>query len=86
MKLYVYKILIALISLYILFEFTLGSRIDLYNKKLESLSDHQLRIEFKEKILQELEKGTKKENYFSEKERKIISNFLKKIFNELDLK
>jgi len=83
---YIYKIFIALISLYFLFEFTIGSRIDYYTKKLETLKDHETRIQFKDKILQELEKGTKKENYFSEKQRVIISNFLKKIISELDLK
>ena len=38
------------------------------------------------KILNEMEKGSKKENYFSEKERIIISNFLNKILGELKIK
>ena len=86
MRIYIYKIIIAVVSLYILFEFTIGSRIDFYSNKIKSINDQQKRIEFKEKILKEMEKGSKKENYFSEKERIIISNFLNKIFKELKIK
>tara|TARA_B100000242_G_C42616294_1_gene290631 strand:+ start:161 stop:427 length:267 start_codon:yes stop_codon:yes gene_type:complete len=86
MRIYIYKIIIAVVSLYILFEFTIGSRIDFYSNQIKSINDQQKRIEFKEKILKEMEKGSKKENYFSEKERIIISNFLNKIFKELKIK
>ena len=86
MRIYIYKIIIAVVSLYILFEFTIGSRIDFYSNQIKSINDQQKRIEFKEKILKEMEKGSKKENYFSEKERMIISNFLNKIFKELKIK
>jgi len=82
---YIYKIFIALISLYFLFEFTIGSRIDYYTKKLETLKDHETRIQFKDKILDELKKASAKKNYFTQEERIIISNFLRKISSELDL-
>lgn len=78
--------IIALVFLYILFEFTIGSRIDFYSNQIKSFNDQQKRIELKEKILNEMEKGSKKENYFSEKERIIISNFLNKILRELKIK
>ena len=64
MKLFIYKLTISIFFLYILFEFTIGQRIDYYTDKLKSLNNHQKRIEFKEKLLIEIEKGTKKENYF----------------------
>ena len=40
------------------------------------LSDHQTRLDFKEKIKEELRKADKKENYLTEEERLLISNFL----------
>ncbi len=86
MRIYIYKMIIALVFLYILFEFTIGSRIDFYSNQIKSFNDQQKRIELKEKILNEMEKGSKKENYFSEKERIIISNFLNKILGELKIK
>ena len=40
----------------------------------------------KEKIINEIEESSKKENYFNEREKIVISNFINKIFKELDLK
>ena len=39
----------------------------------------------KEKLKDEMRKGIKKEKYFDEEERVLISQFLKKILKELDL-
>lgn len=85
MKLYIYKVIILTIFLYILFLLTLGPKIDFFSAKVKDLTDHQKRIEFKDRVLLEMKKGTEKENYFSGEERKIISNFIKKILIELDL-
>ena len=85
MKLFVYKTLIAVFGLYVLFEFTIGSRIDFYTDQIKSLNNQQKRIELKQKILIEMKKGSEKDNYFSENERIIISNFINKISKELKL-
>tara|TARA_E500000178_G_C17031317_1_gene760724 strand:- start:3769 stop:4038 length:270 start_codon:yes stop_codon:yes gene_type:complete len=86
MREYTIKITIALIALYILFKFTVGSVINTYVTKVKSLTDYSQRTEIKDKILQEMKKGNEKENFFNEEEKVIISNFLNKIINELDLK
>lgn len=86
MREYTIKITIALIALYILFKFTVGSVINTYVTKIKSLTDYSQRTEIKDKILQEMKKGNEKENFFNEEEKVIISNFLNKIINELDLK
>ena len=83
MKLFIYKLSITTLFLYILFEFTLGSRIDFYTEKLKSLSDQQTRLEIKDKMLIEMKKGSEKEEYFSKDERDIISSFINKILDEL---
>jgi cell division FtsZ-interacting protein ZapD len=83
MRTYIIKILIAAITVYILFELTLGPKINYYSHKLNSITDVQNRIEIKEKILIEMKKATAKENYFSKDEQVIISNFLNKIIKEL---
>ena len=85
MKLFIYKLSIATLFLYILFEFTLGSRIDFYTEKLKSLSDQQTRLEIKDKMLIEMKKGSEKEEYFSKDERDIISSFINKILDELKI-
>ena len=86
MREYTIKIIIALVAAYILFKITIGSIINTYVTKIKSLKNYSQRTEIKEKILTEMKKGTEKEYFFNENERIIISNFLNKIINELDLK
>ncbi len=85
MKLFIYKSLIIIFFLYILFELTIGSRLDQLRDQITFINDQKKRIEIKEKILDEMEKGTEKENYFNDKEREVISNFINKILNELKI-
>ena len=85
MKIFIYKLIISLVSVYILFEFTIGSRIDYFKDSIHSLKDSNQRIIIKEKIKDELRNAVEKENYFTEEERVLISNFIIKIRNELSL-
>ena len=85
MKLFIYKLLISLFLFYLFFELTVGVRIDRITDKINMFSDHQSRLKVKEKLKQELKKGIEKENYFTEEERILISDFIKKIREELDL-
>ena len=82
MKAFIPKLVISLLALYIVFELTIGSRIDYFMK---IFSDSQARLEVKEKIKSEIKKGLEKENYFTEEERVLFTNFIKKIRKELDL-
>ena len=82
MKAFIPKLVISLLSLYVLFELTIGSRIDYFMK---IFNDSQTRLEVKEKIKSEIKKGLEKENYFTEEERVLFTNFIKKIRKELDL-
>ena len=85
MKLFIYKLLISLFLFYLFFELTVGARIDRITDKINMFNDHQSRLKVKEKLKQELKKGIEKENYFTEEERILISDFIKKIREELDL-
>ena len=85
MKLYIYKLLIAIFFLFIFFELTIGKRVDYLTDKFNPFTDSQERSQLKEKILAEMEKGSKKDNYFSENERIIISNFINKLLKELNI-
>ena len=82
MKAFIPKLVISLLALYVLFELTIGSRIDYFMK---IFSDSQARLEVKEKIKSEIKKGLEKENYFTKEERVLFTNFIKKIRKELDL-
>ena len=53
--------------------------------KIDILTDHESRIQFKEKIKSEIKKGIEKDNYFSEEERILISTFINKLKKELSV-
>ena len=84
MKSFVVKTLIASIIFYVLFEIVIGSRLDIVQDYLEVGKDKSGRMKIKEKIFHELEKANKKEQILNERERKIISEFLKKIQKEIN--
>ena len=86
MKIYIIKLFIALFFVYITFEITIGSKINLITSNINKLNDINYRNQMKEKIINEIEESSKKENYFNEREKIVISNFINKIFKELDLK
>ena len=85
MKIFIYKFLVALVFLYIFFEITIGSRIDYFTNKINMFTDHQSRLNFKNKLKDEMQKGIDKESYFTQEEKILISNFIKKIRKELSL-
>ena len=83
MRQFILKTFIIFVAVYILFQITLGFRINEFSSKIKSITSQQQRIEIKKKILNEMKKGTEKENFFSDEERVILSKFINKILNEL---
>ncbi len=85
MKSYIYKVLIAAIAVIIIFEFTVGSRIDEINDKIRIFSTADGRQKVISLIKKEMQKANEKENYFEEEERIILRNFIIKIRDELKI-
>tara|TARA_B100000123_G_scaffold272613_1_gene256368 strand:- start:4197 stop:4457 length:261 start_codon:yes stop_codon:yes gene_type:complete len=85
MKSYIYKVLIAAFAVIIIFEFTVGSRIDEINDKIRIFSTADGRQKVISLIKKEMQKANEKENYFEEEERIILRNFIIKIRNELKI-
>ena len=84
MRQYIYKILIAAITLIVVFEFTLGKAINKINNKIEIFSTKEGRKEMVVSIKSEMEKAIKKDNYRDEDERILIKRCISKIKSELD--
>ena len=78
--------LIFAFAIVIVFEFTLGKYINKFNQQLDIFTTAEGRKEIVSSIKKEIRKANKKENYLDEEERVLISNFLKKIQKELDIK
>ena len=84
MRNYIYKIIIAIIALIIVFEFTIGRKFN----QIEEISNNFLTKEGRKAMINslrnEMSKATKKENYLTENERVLINEFVSKIKKELD--
>ena len=83
MRNYIYKILIAVIALIVVFEFTIGKTINRISSQTEIIFTKEGRKGMVSSIKVEMEKAIKKENYLDEDERILINQFIKKIKNEL---
>ena len=83
MRNYIYKTLIAVIALIVVFELTIGKTINRISSQTEILFTKEGRKGMVSSIKIEMEKAIKKENYLDENERILINQFIKKIKNEL---
>ena len=72
-----------MIALFILFEITINSNIKQINRKIDSYTSPAGILKAKEKIISEMKSSINKENYFTEEEGKIISEFIEKITSEI---
>ena len=79
MRNYIYKVLIAVIALIVLFEFTIGKTINKISSQTELVFTKEGRKGMISSIKVEMEKAVKKENYLDEDERILINKFIKKI-------
>ena len=86
MKIFIYKTSIVIISIYLLFQFTIGQTLKNYESKVESLLyNKQGREQILEKIKKEIKRANEKENLFTSEERELLSNFINKIQKELSI-
>ena len=86
MRQYIYKTLIAVLALILVFEFTIGKTINKFDKKIEALFSKEGRKDTIISIKEEMQKAIDKENYLSSDERVLINDFINKIRKELEIK
>ena len=85
MKIFIYKTAIVAIVTLIVFEITIGSKINSIKREISQISSEQNRDKIIKKIREEIGKANKKESYLSKEDRILLSTFIKKISKELDL-
>ena len=83
MRNYIYKVVIATIALIIVFEFTVGKKLNQFSEITDFLLTKEGRKEMVSSIKIEMEKAIEKENYLDEEERVLINKFISKIKSEL---
>ena len=83
MRDFIYKTIIAVIALIIVFEFTIGKTLDNITNQTDIFLTKEGRKEMVISIKNEIRKAIKKENYLDQEERILINEFINKIKNEL---
>ena len=86
MREYIYKTIIIVIALILVFEFTIGKTINKFDQKIESLFSKEGRKATIISIKSEMQKAIDKENYLTNEERVLINNFINKVKEELKVK
>ena len=84
MRNYIYKTLIAVIALIVVFEFTIGKTLNNITRQADILLTKEGRKKMIGSIKIEMEKAVNKENYLKKDERILINKFINKIKNELN--
>ena len=85
MREYIYKILIFVVAIIVVFEFTVGKQISQINEKVNYFTSSDGRKQMIASLKEEIKKANEKENYLDEDERLLIRDFILKIRKELEL-
>tara|TARA_E500000178_G_scaffold276467_1_gene275410 strand:+ start:450 stop:716 length:267 start_codon:yes stop_codon:yes gene_type:complete len=85
MKIFIYKTLIISFVFLIVFEITIGSKVNSFKNQINDLKSKENIQSFKKKMFEELKEGANKENYFTNEEREVLSKFINKILSELKI-
>ena len=84
MKKFIYKTIIVIIAIVVIYEFTISKQIKQITEQSEILLSKEGRKEGIEKLREEIKKAIKKERYLSKEDAKLINEFIKKITIELN--
>ena len=83
MKQFIYKTIIVIIAIVVIYEFTISKQIKQITDQSEIILSKEGRKEGVEKLREEIKKAVKKDRYLSKEDAKLINEFIKKITIEL---
>jgi len=83
MRNYIYKTIITIIAIIVVFEFTIGKQLSQINEKINYFGTAEGRKSIIISLKKEMKKANEKENYLDDEERELIKNFILKIKKEL---
>lgn len=83
MKQFIYKLIVSVIAVVLIYEFTLGKLIKKYSDKLNYISTKDGRKELVISLREEIKKGVNKERYLSKEDARLLNQFIQKIQKEL---
>ena len=83
MRQFIYKMVVVVLAIILVYEFTIGKKISQFGRKIESVTSKEGRKETVNKLREEMKKAVNKERYLSEEDAKLINKFILKIQKEL---
>ena len=83
MRQFIYKMVVIVLAIILVFEFTIGKQISQFKAQTDILISKDGRKESINKLRDELKKAIKKERYLSKEDAKLLNQFLNKIQSEL---
>ena len=83
MKQFLYKTIIAVVAIVLVYEFTIAKQIKKFSSQGDILLSKEGRKEGVDKLREEIKKAIKKERYLSKEDAKLINKFINKIIIEL---
>tara|TARA_A100001037_G_scaffold87536_1_gene79454 strand:- start:141 stop:407 length:267 start_codon:yes stop_codon:yes gene_type:complete len=83
MKQFIYKTLIAVVAIVLVYELTIAKQIKEFTSQSEVLMTKEGRKDGVNKIREEIKKAVKKERYLSKEDAKLINQFIQKIKREI---
>ena len=83
MRQFIYKMVVVVLAIILVYEFTIGKKISQFGGKIENISSKEGRKETVNKLREEIKKAVKKERYLSKEDAKLIGEFIAKIQREI---
>ena len=84
MKQFIYKSIIAVLAIILIYEFTIGKEIKKYSSKMDTLTTKAGRKEFIIYLREEINRGVNKDRYLSPEDAQLLNKFFKKIQKEIN--
>ena len=84
MRQFIYKMVVIVLAIILIYEFTIGKKISQFGGKVDAVSSKEGWKETVNKLREEIKKAVKKERYLSKEDAKLINEFILKIQKELN--
>jgi len=84
MRSFIYKTIVILIGIVLLYEFTIGKQIALFKDRFDILISKEGRRDGVDKLRNEIQKAINKDRYLSKEDAILLNKFLKKIQKEIN--
>ena len=84
MKIFLIKSIIIFIGLFVLFQITIGSVMNNFQKELENQISNEKIILMKDKVREEMKKGIAKDRILNPEDSQLLGKFIKKLLKEIN--